>query len=379
MKIRFTELPDRLKYAPAIRAKLSLIHSDVVIHVSANFDGKASTKQAIVSTLNTLSYLVMTDSDLPSNWSSSDPLKNLPVVDTSVLRDKLRDIYVGTSDIIWDIDISTQDDSDESDEETEESSEPLPTIETYDDLEATDPEDLSLDGPVIPRIDVSKVWKSGVIDGHKYCVYTSLPEIPTCQSEISITTDINQMTTKDFLKLYPTQVFFTRAAEMYSEYDNCIYNETLGAILRIGKFTKKQLLDNIIKYPQVSSIVREGKVDGIKKFVPFYTRIEIDGTLYKTADIWAELDDVAHLPKNKSIMQEYVVRRYLLERDHSGVNHRYKMFGELDPYLTLFMPSAMYVAFGHKDIEKIAEQCVRSRISYKLSRNPVIRRLDENG
>ena len=138
------------------------------------------------------------------------------------------------------------------------------------------------------------------------------------------------------------------------------------------------MIDNIIKYPHFEGLVRQGRLKGTTRYVDFWKYIEINGELYKTKDIWEELDDTKRLPKVKAVMEDYVVRRYLLERDLKGIDHKYKLFGELDPYLTLFMPSENYIQLGYTDVIDIAKQCVKSRVSYKLSRNPVIRRLDEN-
>ena len=74
-------------------------------------------------------------------------------------------------------------------------------------------------------------------------------------------------------------------------------------------------------------------------------------------------------------MKEYVVRRYLLERDISNVQHRYPLWGSLDPFLTLFMPPDEYIKYGYTDIIDLARKCVESRVSYRKSRNPIVRRL----
>ena len=70
-----------------------------------------------------------------------------------------------------------------------------------------------------------------------------------------------------------------------------------------------------------------------------------------------------------------MVRRYLLEEE-AGVVHKYPMYGTLLPYLTLFMPPEEYIRRGYKDTLNIAKQCVASRVSFKQSRNPVLKRLN---
>lgn len=91
-----------------------------------------------------------------------------------------------------------------------------------------------------------------------------------------------------------------------------------------------------------------------------------------------KIPEMKGLKKTWPVIREYVVRRYLLERDIKGIEHKYPMFGTLDPFVTLFMPSKIYREEGYKDSVDIARQCVKSRVSYLQSRNPVIRRLEEN-
>ena len=74
-------------------------------------------------------------------------------------------------------------------------------------------------------------------------------------------------------------------------------------------------------------------------------------------------------------IKEYVTRRYILERDIKHIDHKYPIFGDLSPFLTLFMPRENYESLGY-DTEDIAIRCIISRVDYKKSRNPVIRRLN---
>jgi hypothetical protein len=52
------------------------------------------------------------------------------------------------------------------------------------------------------------------------------------------------------------------------------------------------------------------------------------------------------------------------------------MYGTLKPFLTLFMPPEMYIQYGFNDVVDISRQCVLSRVSYKQSRNPILKRLN---
>ena len=80
----------------------------------------------------------------------------------------------------------------------------------------------------------------------------------------------------------------------------------------------------------------------------------------------------------KPIIAEYVIRRYLLERDVKHIDHNYKPWGTLDKFLVLYMPYDMYIKHGYKNVVDIARQCVESRVSRIMSRNPIIRRLNES-
>ena len=103
--------------------------------------------------------------------------------------------------------------------------------------------------------------------------------------------------------------------------------------------------------------------------------IEIDGQLVKvTQQLWDELPELSCLPPNRAFQQEYVVRKYLLERDN-GIHHEKEMYGTLYPYITLFMPASDYVRRGYKNIEDIVMNCIKSRVSYYRSRSPVLNRL----
>lgn len=110
----------------------------------------------------------------------------------------------------------------------------------------------------------------------------------------------------------------------------------------------------------------------------FYSTIEINGEIHNILDIWDSLPDAKRMPKSSEYIKEYVARRYLLERDIKHIDHKYKMYGSLDPFLTLFTTSDMYKDFGYTDSLEIAKCCVRSRVNYKQTRNPIIRMV-QNG
>lgn len=392
--IKFTQIPDKLSYPPRIKAKLSTLHSDVITYVISVFKNTNRFKTSVVSLLNTLSYYLISNDTLPTDWSSNSPFDNIEYIDQSICESTLNQLYLHVKDIQWDVeevysDIELDSKSTNSLNQVIEAKNNLnkPNKSTFDDLisanaklDITNPiinneskltpkENLYIKPPTIPQIDTSVPWIQKNINGTTYAIYKSLPEIPIMQSQISVTTDINKMTSADLNRLFPNHLIKTRSNIMYEPYDNLTLDEDVGIILPIQGFSPKQVKDNIIKYPHIFKLLKLIN----NKFVSFYSTIEIDGKLNKTLDVWDNLPDSKKMPKNAEYIKEYVVRRYLLERDIKQIEHKYPMFGTLEPFLTLFTTPDDYIRFGYSDTLELAKQCVNARVSYKRSRNPVIR------
>jgi hypothetical protein len=304
---------------------------------------------------------------MPNEWSPEDPLNNLSLEDDAVLKYYLSkmSLYVDESSIEWDV-IPT----DANNHRVVPAFVPLDPKEQPK-LVATPKEDLYIQPPLVPRFDYTKPYVK-VIDGNDVLViYTSLPEIPTKQNEISVTTDVNNMTNVQLLQLYPNQFIRTRSPVMYNELPGVPFDDQLGLLIPFNGFTEDQIRRNVIEYPHLYQLRRVTP----KGIVSFYHSIEMNGELYPIQDVWDILPDTKNLPKTAEYIKEYVVRRYLLERD-SGVKHNYPMFGSLDRYLTLFTTPAEYAELGVVDDPvELARKCVCSRVSYKQTRNPILRRL----
>jgi hypothetical protein len=159
---------------------------------------------------------------------------------------------------------------------------------------------------------------------------------------------------------------------MYQDCPGLENHPILGLILPISGFTRKQVVDNIVKYPHIYKLTRY--VDN--ELVSFYTSIEVNKELHKISQYWNTLPEAEKLPYTRDFVKEYVVRRYLLERDIRGIEHEFPLFGELHPFLTLFTTPEIYAELGYKDPLSLAVNCVNSRVAFKRSRNPVLRRLD---
>lgn len=379
--VKFTQLPDKLIYPARIRAKLSTLHSDVITYVVSNFKNTAKYKRQVVDTLNTISVYIKNNDALPSDWSVSNPLTNLELLDSSFCEDTLGNLCIKVKDIIWDVQESETDEQISTDtvvtaktssEDTVTSSKVVnvkPKRDIGVVVSPTPKENLYIKPPTIPQFDASKPWLQSQLNQNVYTIYESLPIIPVNQSQISVTTDVSKMTIMDMMKLYPNHFIRTRAATMYENHNGLTLDDDIGIILPIVGFSPTQVKDNIIKYPHIYKLTRYMN----NKFTSFYSNIEIDGELHDTLSIWDSLPDSKKLPRNSEFIKEYVVRRYLLERDILGVEHKYPLFGTLEPFLTLFTTSDDYIRLGYTDVTDIAKQCVISRVSYKRSRNPILR------
>lgn len=375
MKIKFTQIPDRLNYPQAYKGQISTFHSKIIEAAAAEYIGTFKQRQRIINVMNTISAMIVSGDSVPSTMPGSQLIDQLDVMDDALCRTVLKSAYIVEKDIIWDLEVILPPEESTDVEQSAES----PPVQSYE-VQSTNlvdtptpKEDLYLKSPMIPQMNIKQPWKARLISDTPYVIYTSYPEIPTKQNEISCTTDVDRLTPKDLYNLFPNRLIQTRASNMYEYTPTLTYNETLGNIIPVSGYTDNQLIDNIIKYPHLFKLVR--KIDD--EFVSFYSHIEIDGELYRVADIWSILSESKVIPFTQEYIKEYVVRRYLLERDIAHVQHKYPMYGTLDPFLTLFMPASMYTAFGYRNTLDIAKQCVQSRVSYKQSRNPVLRRITD--
>ena len=105
--------------------------------------------------------------------------------------------------------------------------------------------------------------------------------------------------------------------------------------------------------------------------------MEIDGELVDTLEVWDSLEISKWIPKQAEFIKEYVTRKYLMDIEYKGFVPKYPIYGTLDPYLTLFMPVGEYAKRGFNVVD-LARQCVKSRVSYKQSRSPILRRIQES-
>ena len=397
--IRFTQILDRLNYPRKYASVLSQYHAAIIDYVLNNFLDSTGFKRTVINAMNSMSYTIISDDSIPLDWKPEDPLINIPDIDDSLLESTLSKVglYLNFKDIEWDIQPVIRESSMYVMSSSNKNGEKASNVTTHSEIKAsnnihggdlidiepvkkssklilgdeTPKEDLYLQWPVVPRFDSNQIVYSGYDGGDYLVIYKSLPEVPTRQREISVTTDITKYTESDLMKLYPKQFIKTRNPVMYEHVDHLDFHEELGVILPIEGYTREQLIDNLVKYPHFYQLKKY--IDG--NYVNFYSTIEIDGELHRIVDVWDTLEDTKYIPKTVEFMKEYVVRRYLLERDISGIEHKYSVWGTLEPFLTLFTTSDNYIRLGYTDVVGMARQCVLSRVSYRRFRNPVLRRL----
>lgn len=388
-KLKFTSISESYRINSVYRSTLNPLYSSFIMYVKSTFDGTSNYKRKAIKVINILTYAAYTSTTLPYNWNKSMPFVNIPDISDDELEESLGDIYLTPEAIEWDIEIVNSSFSSELErpnkpEDLAPYIEPnipakiTPVIASAKVYKPTTLSDISIKAPEMPQFDISKVWKQKKCGADNLAIYTTLPEIPKVQRDISITTDISRMTNADFMNLYPNTFLRTRASIMYVPQANLPYDDQLGVIIPIEGYTIEQCIDNIIKYPHFYKLARYNKSwDDNNGFRGFYEYMEIDGELVYTLDVWNSLDISKKIPTTAEYIKEYIVRKYLLDRDIGHKEFKYPLFGTLNPYLTLFMPAEEYQKRGYDTLD-IAKACVNSRISFKQSRSPVLRRMNED-
>lgn len=236
-------------------------------------------------------------------------------------------------------------------------------------------EDIDLEFRSFPVRDLSKLWGTCYDDcGREMKVYYSHPIIPTKQNEITITTPYDQISDMDLLKLFPDHFIRTRLDIMYEPQEGFTVHPKLGFIPKISGFTEEQVIDNIIKYPRFCHIFR--MIDDPDRFrgekrISFISRIEVDGELLRLKEAINTVEDMKNLPDINVFYYDYIMRRYLLERDYHTLEHKYPLDGYLQPFTVLFMTPEEYAELGYTDALDLAKQCVKHRVQFYQSIHPL--------
>lgn len=438
-RIKFTDIPDKFGMRRDLRAELSQFHSAVVTYAVNHYRDSRKFRERIVDALNIFTYCLIENEIVDTNIQilSSHLFEHLPDVDITIVESKIDSYFLTPESIVWDIaPVELIDDVVEDEhavpnivkvisskiESTEQlgdvnarNSKPISSSNFSKSMSASiqnkplksfraqqrqrvqkstsyrkpaiaakrefKKSDLYLEPPTFPKLDVTRPWLTGVDSqyGGTYTIYTTLPDIPRCQNEISVSTDPTMMTDAEYLNLFPPEVIRTRKDIFYERYPRLEYDDDLGCIIPVEGFTTEQVRENILKYPHIyrlrkflpeynTSPILVRTEDCMR---PFFQTIEINGKLELTSDIWDTLPESKIIPRHVEFVKEYVIRRYLLERD-AGMKHNFDIVGGLEPFLVLFMPPEKYAEKGYKDAVAVAKQCVISRVHFKQSRNPII-------
>ena len=372
-KIRFTSISETYKVQRSVKGKLSELHSSVITYVISHFDGTMAYKQRVVKVLNILTYALYASEPLPLDWRKDDPFTNVPDIDDDQIQETLGDVYLTVDAIDWDVQVSDTAPIVPGALMRSVVSAPAEPVVKDVTIKETPSTDLYIQAPDIPQFDVTKPWIQKQCGSDLLTIYTTLPEIPQRQRDISITTDVNKMSEDDLIKLYPNHIVHTRAPIMYTPQTNMDFDKDFGVILPVDDYSREQVVENIIKYPHLYKLAREQN----NELVSFYAYMEINGELVDTLEVWDSLEISKWIPKNAEFIKEYIVRKYLMDIEHKDAKFKYPIFGALDPYLTLFMPATEYAKRGY-DVVELAKQCVVSRVAYKQSRSPILRRIKAN-
>ncbi|MBP5433749.1 hypothetical protein [Ruminococcus sp.] len=368
--MKFSAIADKLRYPAKFSQRLRTEHMKIIDYAVRHCQSNRQWERTIIKLMNSVTCAIVEENAVAIDYGQENMLDHISVLlrDNEEMRRFLQEskcdkLFIEFKNVEWDI---------EPVEQTKQPARSVPAPEPQEQTASaaeTPKEDLYLRAPQFPRYDVNKYWLSQRIGNEHFYIYPSLPAIPEKQNDVSCTTDAAAMTDRDLLRLYPNHLIRTRNAVMYEPADGIDYDDELGLILPIKGFTRKQLRDNLIQYPHFYQLTRTvGEED-----VSFYKHIEIDGVLHDTLEVWDSLPDTAKLPKTAEFIKEYIIRRYLLERD-SGIEHKYPLRGSLLPYLTLFAPADFYVKNGCGDPAELARQCVTARADFFRSRNPYLTR-----
>ena len=230
---------------------------------------------------------------------------------------------------------------------------------------------VSLNLPTVANVNSQDVKLDFVFNDVNYRLYGE-SRLPEDQSQITCFTDVNRFSDSDILNLFPPIRLYTRSPYMYQKYEGLKYDDDLGVIFPIAGYSEKRIRKNIIEYPHLENVERIVKIKGKDTVIPFWKYIEVNREIVPTISIWNEFADTLKLPKTESFMNEYVVRKYLLDLEYGKVKPKYDIRGSFDSFLTLYAPPAYYRAHGYDPIE-VGRKCIESRKSYKYSRNPVVR------
>lgn len=400
--MKFTEIPDIILNRTIVPnnyrsylSKISELDAKLVEHIQNTGVSSYRDKLDATRKLNSIAYQVIVGDYVDIDPSDPKDYDSIVAIDDSECQSILGNLFIKIGDIDWDVDRVEPLESRNvlaspiegahgfrqlfPDNSANQNYTEYDVVDTASsgDRESKD-KDISFAFKKVPKLDPDKVWAVGHdVYGRQVPIYVTLPEIPRVQNDITVTTDINKMSKQDLLNLFPTKRLRPRHEELYEKVLGFDWDPILGYIPRILDFTKDQIIENLIKYPKFSLLFRTVG----EQRVSFTNFIELDEGNIVPWNVAAEISpDMVALPKSKIFYRDYIVRRYLLERDILHMEHKYPMFGTFDPFMTLFTTMDEYAKLGYDDFESMARQCVVGRVKFFQTRNPLVRGLlDESG
>lgn len=249
---------------------------------------------------------------------------------------------------------------------------------------------ISLDDDGFFRLDMDREpWLQFKDDPTVYTIYYSYPAVPRVQCDITVTTDLNAILDSELNKLYPNLIVRMRHKKLYEDSMNLglDIDPILGWIPKISGFTREEVIHNIIAYPQIS-VMQKDIDEAAFDYAPFYTTIEIDDELQPiNIDTVKSIPDLDGIPFDPVYIQDYVNRRYLLERDVKHIEHKYPDVGNLTEYCCINMPYTWYNKL-HTDLKlgkadplpsskiSLMKLGMKNRIQYLRDANPIIARYE---
>lgn len=379
--MKFTEIPDFILHRVSVASNLrnyltaiSEVDQKLIDYAQTVPIVSMKSKMLMVRKLNSLAFQVVSGDYISLDTSHPGWYDKISLIDNNECKYKLKNLYLDISDIDWDLEYSVQPSYASTKQPDIQQSINL-TVKDKDvsDSYLSKESDISFSFKSVPCFDTSKLWAIGRdIYNRPLPIYVTLPEIPKIQNDISLTTNIDQMSSQDLLALFPDHRLKPRHPELYQHIDGYAWDEILGYIPRISNFTEDQVRDNLIKYPKFSQLFRV--VDDSR--ISFTQHLELsDGTLMPWQDAVSNCSDLASLPKSKVFYRDYIIRRYLLERDILQISHKYPLFGSFAPFMTLFTTPEEYRQLGYPDSEYLARCCVEGRVQFFQTRNPLVRGL----
>lgn len=390
--LTFTQIPEWFqtrtsvsKSVKVVQSEISYFFSKLIEFIYNHPEISRRDMPKLIRVMNTFATKTVLGDYVSTDTIFENLLNYTDYLDDSVCKQTLGAGYICIDNVSWDIEVSdVQTSATNLDSINVESKSRGVTLDilnkeseqfmadSSESVYSTDKADVTLTFPTYPTLDTSKVWAYCTDKADRRIpIFPTLPIVPTIQNEISVTTMIQDMTDSDLYALYPQTILRVRKSELYQPISGYTFDDVLGFIPHIDGFTEEQVKDNIIKYPMFNYMYRY--VDGAR--VSFMKHIEIDGELLTLSKARERVSDLIMLPNNKFFIWDYIVRRYLLERDILGIEHKYPLIGTFKPFMTLFLPIEEYNKRGYTDILSMAKQCVEGRVSFYQTRNPLIRKL----